>query len=114
MARPDKGSLEAAAIEWERDDPRFARGLATGRPCRPREYRHRTTWLLLAGALALLAAGLALQHALPLSAGVILSALAVRLYDQRRSGCSGARSGREQGGPAPGHRTADGAGRPRG
>ncbi|MGA5699117.1 DUF3040 domain-containing protein [Peterkaempfera bronchialis] len=84
MARFDEGPLDDLEREWEREDPRFAHGLATGRPRRPREYRHGRTWLLLGAALALLAVGLALEHALPLSGGVILSGLAMRLYDRRR------------------------------
>ncbi|MFB6640122.1 DUF3040 domain-containing protein [Streptomyces chartreusis] len=64
-----------------RDDPRFARALAAGRPCSPREYRRTPVRLLLVVALAVLGAGLVLAHGLLIAAGLVLAGMAGELFD---------------------------------
>ncbi|CAM5614707.1 DUF3040 domain-containing protein [Streptomyces narbonensis] len=74
--------LEAAL--WH-DDPRFARGLGQGRPCRPREYRRGRAWPVTAlGALAAVVAGALIPNGLVLAAGLIAAAFAVHLFDATR------------------------------
>ncbi|MFD8634312.1 DUF3040 domain-containing protein [Streptomyces sp. NPDC059533] len=73
--------LEAAL--WH-DDPRFARGLGSGRPRRPREYRRGRAWAALLLALAAVVTGVLVPHGLLLAAGLITAALAVNLLDSNR------------------------------
>jgi hypothetical protein len=68
-----------------RDDPRFAKALGSGRPCRPREYRHRGAWLVLAIALACLGAGIALGHGLLIASGLVVAGAAGHLFDPQRA-----------------------------
>lgn len=44
MRQPDDEHLVELAARLERDDPRFARALGSGRPARPREYRRTRAW----------------------------------------------------------------------
>ena len=66
---------------WLRvEDPRFARGLETGKPCPPREYRLRWSLLLLVAVFPVLVTGLVLGS-LPLVVGALaLAGTAVALY----------------------------------
>ncbi|MGW7298958.1 DUF3040 domain-containing protein [Streptomyces sp. NPDC054829] len=80
---PDKRLAEIES-RLHREDPRFARGLGDGHPCRPREYRHTRAWLLLGTALAVLAAGIVLAHGLLISAGLVLAGMAGELFDPQR------------------------------
>ncbi|MET9610706.1 DUF3040 domain-containing protein [Streptomyces sp. NPDC006512] len=73
--------LEAAL--WH-DDPRFARGLGTGRPRRPREYRRGRAWLVMLLALSAVVTGAVVPHGLLLAGGLITAALAVNLFDAGR------------------------------
>ena len=83
MARFDEQALAVLEVETERDDPRFARGLGTGRPCRPREYRFGVLWVLILAAPGSLVLGLALKQALLVAGSVMLAAVASRLHDRR-------------------------------
>lgn len=73
--------LEAAL--WH-DDPRFASGLGKGRPRRPREYRQGRAWLAMTLAVAAVVTGAMVPHGLLLAAGLIMTALAVNLFDPTR------------------------------
>ena len=84
MAGSDDKRLGEIESRLHRDDPRFARGLGAGRPCRPREYRHTRAWLLLVVALAVLGAGSALGHGLLIAAGLVLAGMAGELFDPQR------------------------------
>ena len=66
----------------EREDPEFARGLASGRPVPPREYRRRRGWLLLVVALVGLVAGIALGHGLLIAAALVLASIAVHVLER--------------------------------
>ncbi|MFD5337786.1 DUF3040 domain-containing protein [Streptomyces hawaiiensis] len=82
MAGSDDKRLGEIESRLHGEDPRFARALGAGRPCRPREYRHTRAWLLLALALALavLGTGLALAHGLLIAAGLVLAGMAGELF----------------------------------
>jgi hypothetical protein len=54
LSQEDRDRLAAIAAQLHRDDPRFAAALASGRPRQPREYRRRSTCLLLLTLLPLL------------------------------------------------------------
>jgi hypothetical protein len=84
MHRPDDEHLVQLAARLERDDPRFARALRSGRPARPREYRRAGAWWTLAAAVALLAAGMALPAGILVAAGLVLAGVAVPLFDPHR------------------------------
>jgi hypothetical protein len=89
MSRPDdehrdEHRLVDLAARLERDDPRFARALGSGRPARPREYRRTGAWGTLAVALGLLAAGMALPEGILVAAGLVLAGIAVPLFDPHR------------------------------
>jgi hypothetical protein len=66
----------------EREDPEFARGLASGHPVPPREYRQRRGWLLLAIALVALVVGIAVGHGLLIAAALALASIAVHLIER--------------------------------
>ncbi|MET8979511.1 DUF3040 domain-containing protein [Streptomyces sp. NPDC004539] len=84
MSDGEKDRLEALASATERDDARFARALADGRPQRPREYRRGRAWWALAGAGALLLVGIALPHGLLLATGLVGAGMAATLFDPHR------------------------------
>lgn len=86
MARPDDEHLVDLAARLERDDPRFARALGSGRPARPREYRRTGAWGTLALAVLLLASGMALPEGILVAAGLVLAGIAVPLFDPHRDG----------------------------
>ncbi|MCP9211817.1 DUF3040 domain-containing protein [Streptomyces cucumeris] len=79
MAPTGDTLLTDLAERTERSAPRFARGLGTGQPRRPREYRRGPAWILLAVSLAMLALGLALPHGLLLASGLVTTGAAVHL-----------------------------------
>lgn len=81
MTGSDEKRLQEISARLHRDDPRFARALAAGRPCSPREYRRTPVWLLLVVALAVLGAGLVLAHGLLIAAGLVLAGMAGELFD---------------------------------
>ncbi|CAM5356504.1 DUF3040 domain-containing protein [Streptomyces chartreusis] len=81
MTGSDEKRLQEISARLHRDDPRFTRALAAGRPCRPREYRRTPAWLLLAVGLAVLSAGLVLAHGLLIAAGLALAGMAGELFD---------------------------------
>jgi hypothetical protein len=84
MGPYDDERLLALAAQLERDDPRFARAMRSGRPTRPREYRRTGAWWALTAALASVAAGVALPHGLLLAAGLVLAGIAMELLDRGR------------------------------
>ncbi|WP_159770866.1 DUF3040 domain-containing protein [Streptomyces sp. HM190] len=84
MPRPDDRQLSEIEALLGHEDPRFARALAAGRPCRPREYRNTRAWLLLAAAMAVLGTGIALAHGLLIAAGLVLAGMAAELLDPER------------------------------
>ncbi|WTW99056.1 DUF3040 domain-containing protein [Streptomycetaceae bacterium NBC_01309] len=74
-----------------RDDPRFAKRLGAGRPCRPREYRRWRLCLLVTFAVAATLAGAAAGQELLIAVGLILLGgsahlWAVEPYRRRRHG----------------------------
>ncbi|MFC8433264.1 DUF3040 domain-containing protein [Streptomyces sp. NPDC057253] len=84
MGRPDDEHLVELAARLERDDPRFARALGSGRPTRPREYRRTGAWCTLAVGVALLAFGMALPEGILVATGLVLTGIAVPLFDPHR------------------------------
>ncbi|MFF7640227.1 DUF3040 domain-containing protein [Streptomyces canus] len=84
MRQPDDEHLVDLAARLERDDPRFARALGSGRPARPRQYRRTGAWGTLALALALLATGMALPEGLLVALGLVLAGIAVPMFDPHR------------------------------
>ncbi|MER8069183.1 DUF3040 domain-containing protein [Streptomyces sp. NPDC094034] len=84
MAAFEDRRLGDLAAQLRRDDPRFARALATGSPCRPREYRHGAAWLLLAVALGGFVLGVVIGHGLLIAGGLVLAGLAAHLFDPDR------------------------------
>ncbi|MDT0476573.1 DUF3040 domain-containing protein [Streptomyces griseoviridis] len=85
MPRYDAGSLADLEARLERDDPRFARSLATGRPIRPREYRRAGTWAALAVSTVVLLVGVVVAHGLLIAAGLVFMGVAAQLLDPTRS-----------------------------
>lgn len=84
MAGSHEKRLGEIESRLHREDPRFARSLGAGRPCRPREYRHTRAWLLLAVALAVLGIGIALAHGLLIATGLVLAGMSGELFDPQR------------------------------
>ncbi|MFF9126367.1 DUF3040 domain-containing protein [Streptomyces sp. NPDC014889] len=84
MPGTDDKLLGEIAARVYRDDPRFARALRAGRPCRPREYRRTGAWVLLGFALLVLGTGITLAHGLLIVTGMVLAGMAGELCDPRR------------------------------
>ncbi|WP_217161867.1 DUF3040 domain-containing protein [Streptomyces sp. AC512_CC834] len=84
MPVPDDHRLGEIESRLHHEDPRFARAFADGRPRRPREYRYRRAWLLLAAALGALATGMFLAHGLLIAAGLVFAGVAGELFDPHR------------------------------
>ncbi|MEU1871636.1 hypothetical protein RKD37_004452 [Streptomyces ambofaciens] len=84
MPVPEDRRLTEIETRLRREDPRFARAFADGRPRRPREYRYHRAWLLLAGALGALATGMFLAHGLLIAAGLVFAGVAGELFDPHR------------------------------
>ncbi|WP_240045405.1 DUF3040 domain-containing protein [Streptomyces sp. L-9-10] len=72
------------ATRLRQDDPRFARALEAGSPCRPREYRHGVAWLLVAVALGGFVLGVVVGHGLLIAGGLVLAGAAAHLFDPDR------------------------------
>lgn len=85
MPRYDAGSLADLEARLERDDPRFARSLASGRPIRPREYRRVGAWSVLAASAGALFAGVAISHGLLIAAGLVFMGAAAQSLDPTRA-----------------------------
>ena len=68
---PQSGDERLVDLEarLEREDPRFARALRSGRPARPREYRRTGAWWGLALGVATLGSGIALAQGLLMRPG---------------------------------------------
>lgn len=81
MPTSDDQRLVDLAARLERDDPRFARSLSSGRPALPREYRRTRAWWVLGIGLLLLIAGLIVPDGLLIAAGLVLSGIGVQLFD---------------------------------
>ncbi|GAB2871537.1 DUF3040 domain-containing protein [Streptomyces deserti] len=84
MPPSDDERLGALEARLERDDPRFARALRAGRPARPREYRRTRAWCALAVGLGVLVTGMALADGLLIATGLVLTGIAVELFDPHR------------------------------
>ncbi|GLP65486.1 MULTISPECIES: DUF3040 domain-containing protein [unclassified Streptomyces] len=84
MRQPDDEHLIHLAARLERDDPRFARALGSGRPARPREYRRTGAWSTLAVAVTLLIVGMVLPEGILVAGGLVLAGIAVPLFDPHR------------------------------
>lgn len=83
---PESDNDKIAGLEanlWH-DEPRFARSLGKGRPRRTREYRRGRAWLALAIALAAVVGGAVLPQGLLLAAGLVMTAMAVNLFESAR------------------------------
>ncbi|MFI6942453.1 DUF3040 domain-containing protein [Streptomyces sp. NPDC050418] len=79
--------LRALEAQLERDDPEFARALATGRPrgpCRPRERRRLRAWLMVGAAAGCLGTGIVIGHGLLIAAGLVIAGAATHLFDPPR------------------------------
>ncbi|WP_413799902.1 DUF3040 domain-containing protein [Streptomyces iranensis] len=92
MAQPGDTQLRELEERMARSDPRFARGLGEGRPCRPWEYRHGPAWALLAVSLTMQVVGMLLPQGLLLAAGLVVAGMAAHLFVSPR----GRRSGRRR------------------
>ncbi|MFJ5218807.1 DUF3040 domain-containing protein [Streptomyces sp. NPDC088354] len=81
MTQPETDPLHALDAQTRRSDPQFARGLRTGRPRRPREYRCRRgpAWTLFALSVAMLIVGMTLPQGLLLASGLVGAGLATYL-----------------------------------
>ena len=66
------------------EDPRFARAMQRGRPCRPQEYRHGRSRLLLVAATAVLGVGITLGNGLLIAAGLVGLGAAAHGFDPPR------------------------------
>ncbi|MFD8194511.1 DUF3040 domain-containing protein [Streptomyces wuyuanensis] len=88
MTRRGDETLNDLDERLRMSDPRFARGPDAGRPGPPSEYRRGPAWALLAGAVALLTAGLVLPQGLMLAAGLVLAGIAAQFLTapRRRAG----------------------------
>lgn len=84
MPQSDDEHLVDLAARLERDDPRFARALGSGRPTCPREYRRTGAWGTLTVAVALLTAGMAMPAGILAATGLVLVGIAVPLFDPHR------------------------------
>ncbi|MFP8959169.1 DUF3040 domain-containing protein [Streptomyces nanhaiensis] len=85
MTHSENKVLADIEAQMERSDPQFSRGLDSGQPCSPREYRRGPGWLLLALSLVLVVAGFALPQGLLLATGLVLAGVAQEyLFDPAR------------------------------
>ncbi|KWX00488.1 hypothetical protein TH66_17180 [Carbonactinospora thermoautotrophica] len=84
MARFPEQPFSDLEAQMRRDDPRFAHALETGRPYRPRKYRHGSAWLLLAISLTTFIAGVVAGQGLLIAAGLVLAGVAGHLLDRRQ------------------------------
>ncbi|PNG19943.1 DUF3040 domain-containing protein [Streptomyces cahuitamycinicus] len=89
MAHFDERLLKDLEQQMEHSDPRFAQALDSGRPRRPREYRHGPAWLVLAGALAMVVTGMVLPNGLLIAAGLVVAGIAGHLFDPHRDNALG-------------------------
>jgi len=80
MTDHDCRSLAELEAQTERTDPRFARGLGSGRPCPPREYRRGRAWIVLAVAGALLVTGTLLPDGLLIVAAIVVAGAAGHMF----------------------------------
>lgn len=85
MPHSDDERLVALAARFERDDPRFTHALRTGRPVRPREYRHARAWWTVGVALAVLTTGIVVADGLLIATGLILAGIGAQLFDPHRT-----------------------------
>ncbi|MCT7353569.1 DUF3040 domain-containing protein [Streptomyces sp. 15-116A] len=84
MPQSDDERLVDLAARLEQEDPRFARSLSHGRPARPRGFRRTRAWWVLGIGIALLITGVALADGLLIASGLVLSGIAVQLFDPVR------------------------------
>ncbi|WP_329026385.1 DUF3040 domain-containing protein [Streptomyces sp. NBC_00690] len=84
MARSGNDPLADLAHRTRSEDPRFARAMDRGEPCRPREYRHRSAWLLLAAASVLFGVGVVISDGLLIASGLVVAGAAGHLFDPQR------------------------------
>ncbi|WP_409467241.1 DUF3325 family protein [Streptomyces sp. HC307] len=78
MAQPGTNPLHDLEAQTQRSDPHFARGLETGHPRQPREYRRRRglAWALLALSVAMMITGMVLPQGLLLATGLVTAGMA--------------------------------------
>ncbi|MBR8640123.1 DUF3040 domain-containing protein [Streptomyces tuirus] len=81
MSQSEDDRLDDLAARLEREDPRFARAMRSGRPARPREHRRTGAWWGVALGVALLGSGIALAQGLLIAAGLVLVGMAAQLVD---------------------------------
>ncbi|MET7297052.1 DUF3040 domain-containing protein [Streptomyces griseoloalbus] len=81
MPQSDDERLVDLSARLEHKDPRLVRPLSAGRPARPREYRRRSAWGLLAMGVIMLIGGVIVADGLLIAAGLVLTGIAVQLLD---------------------------------
>ncbi|GAA0669976.1 DUF3040 domain-containing protein [Streptomyces thermocarboxydovorans] len=84
MPKSDDERLVDLEARFEQEDPHFSRSFTSGRPARPREFRRARAWWALIIGVGLLIAGLVLPDGLMIAAGLVLSGIAVQLFDPPR------------------------------
>lgn len=78
---PEDERLVDLAARLEREDPRSARALRSGRPVRPGQYRRTGAWWGLALGVTVLGSGIALSQGLLIACGLVLAGLTAQLVD---------------------------------
>ncbi|WP_369193981.1 DUF3040 domain-containing protein [Streptomyces djakartensis] len=81
MPQSEDARLVDLRTRLERQDPRFARAMRTGRPAPPREYRRTGPRWGLAIGVVLLGVGIALAQGLLIAGGLVVLGMAAQLID---------------------------------
>lgn len=84
MSQSPGDPLASLEGELRRSDPEFARAFRVGRPCRPREYRNRPAWAVLALGGGGFVYGAVFGQGLLLASGLVTVGVAAHLLDPAR------------------------------
>ncbi|WP_369206498.1 DUF3040 domain-containing protein [Streptomyces sp. PU-14G] len=82
--RHGNGFLDEMEARMRSEDPRFARAMESGRPCRPREYRRGAAWSSLAVGVTLFGLGVVISDGILLTSGLVVAGAAGHLFDPER------------------------------